>query len=411
MKNWPLIFVIVIASLSLVASISSITLSVTTLSLLVSNRDAQVIRVQPSVTEVQPAEIVVEPPKAEVDPAKPKIPPVKAQVKPAKPKVQPTKAPVQPAKPKPQPTEAEKVKRTTIAVIPKGTTHEFWKSVHAGAIKAARELDVDIIWKGPLKEDDRDAQISVVEDFISRGVDGICLAPLDDTALRGPVKIAKRSGIPVVVFDSALKGEDYVSFVATDNYAGGFGAGEYMLEALSGYGKIAILRYQEGSASTMNREKGFIDSIARSKDIEIVSANQYGGPTTESAYKASENLLAPFKTKDGGIALDGIFCPNESTTFGMLRALQDAGLTDKLSFVGFDTSPRLAEAVKNGQIRGLVLQNPIQMGYLSVKTMVDHLRGKEVQQRIDTGSNMVVQEHLDYKTLKLLEPDLSEWLD
>src|SRR5581483_5095185 len=133
---------------------------------------------------------------------------------------------------------ANEAKKITIAVIPKGTTHEFWKSVHAGAVKASRELGVDIIWKGPLKEDDRDGQISVVEDFISRGVSGIVLAPLDDTALRAPVKSAVKAGIPVVIFDSALKSDDFVSFVATDSYKGGHLAGERMVKLLKKKGKV-----------------------------------------------------------------------------------------------------------------------------------------------------------------------------
>ena len=106
-----------------------------------------------------------------------------------------------------KPESAPQAKRLTIAVIPKGTTHEFWKSVHAGAVKAARELDADIIWKGPLKEDDREDQIKVVEDFITRGVSGIVLAPLDDTALRTPVANAVQAGIPVVIIDSDLQSD------------------------------------------------------------------------------------------------------------------------------------------------------------------------------------------------------------
>src|SRR5262245_18673215 len=106
--------------------------------------------------------------------------------------------------------------RITIAVIPKGTGHIFWQSIHAGAQRAAQELQVDIIWRGPVREDDRDSQISEVEGFVSRGVSGIVLAPLDETALMGPVAEAKRSNIPVVVIDSGLKGNDYVSFIATD---------------------------------------------------------------------------------------------------------------------------------------------------------------------------------------------------
>ena len=154
-------------------------------------------------------------------------------------------------------------RRLTIAVIPKGTTHEFWKSIHAGAQKAADELGVEIIWKGPQKEDDRAQQITVVEDFINRGVAGIVLAPLDDRALRRPVLDAAREKIPVVIIDSGLQGEDYISFVATDNYQGGVLAARRLGELLKGKGKIFCIRYQEGSASTMERERGFLDTIQK----------------------------------------------------------------------------------------------------------------------------------------------------
>lgn len=302
-------------------------------------------------------------------------------------------------------------KKPLIAVIPKGTTHEFWKSIHAGAIKAAREFDVEIIWKGPLKEDDREAQIAVVEDMINRGVTGIVLAPLDDTALQMPVANAVRAGIPVVIIDSDLKGEDYVSFVATDNYLGGKLAGKHLAELLGGTGKVIMLRYQEGSASTMRREQGFLDAIAEHKGIQVVSANQYGGATTESAYKASENLLAPLKSPQGGLTIDGIFCPNESSTFGMLRALQDGGFAGKVKFVGFDSSIKLVEALKNDQIHGLILQNPMKMGYLGVKTMIEHLEGKQVPKRVDTGVTLVTKKNMDEPGIKeLLQPDLSQWL-
>jgi ribose transport system substrate-binding protein len=206
--------------------------------------------------------------------------------------------------------------RMAVAVIPKGTTHEFWKSIHAGAEKAAQELAIDVIWKGPLKEDDREAQIAIVEDFITRGVSGIVLAPLDDSALRMPVAGATRAGIPVIIIDSGLNSQDHVSFVATDNHKGGRLAGEHMARRLGGTGRVAMLRYQEGSASTMQREQGFLDAVADHPDIRVVSAAQYGGATTESAYRASENLLLPLRTPDGGLGVDGIFCPNESTTFG-----------------------------------------------------------------------------------------------
>ena len=303
-----------------------------------------------------------------------------------------------------------------IAVIPKGTTHIFWKSIHAGAVKAERELselDVEVIWKGPLKEDDRESQIRVVEDFMIRGVSGIVLAPLDDVALRMPVKNATNSGIPVVIIDSGLKSSDYVSFVATDNYIGGRKGGEHLGKILGGKGKVVMLRYLEGSASTMNREQGFLDAIKEKyPDIEMVSSNQYGGATTESGYQASENLLAPLRTPDGGLSIDGIFCPNESTAFAMLRALEDSGLAGKVKYVGFDSSPRLVQGLRKGHIHGLVLQDPINMGYLGVKTMVAHLRGEKVDKRIDTGSTVATAENMDDPVIKnLLEPDFRKWLN
>ncbi len=293
----------------------------------------------------------------------------------------------------------------TLAVIPKGTTHEFWKAVHAGAKQAATELGVDIIWKGPLKEDDRESQIKVVEDFITRGVSGIVLAPLDDTALRAPVSDAVNNGINVVIFDSALKSEDYTAYVATDNYAAGRKAGEHMAKLLGGEGKVIVLRYQEGSASTMSREQGFLDAIAEHEGVTIVSANQYGGATTESAYKAGENLLAAHRDGQGRLVVDGIFCPNESTTFGMLRALQDGGLAGKVKYVGFDSSEKLIESLEKGEINALVLQDPYQMGYLSVKTMTAHLRGQTVEKVIDTGSNVITAANMNEPAMqKLLRP-------
>lgn len=312
----------------------------------------------------------------------------------------------------PAPEQPAGGKQLTIAVIPKGTTHEFWKSIHAGAVKASKELGVEIIWKGPLKEDNRDEQIKIVEDMTNRGVSGIVLAPLDDTALRLPVQEATRKGIPVVIIDSGLQSEDYVSFVATDNRHGGQLAGEHLAKLLGGKGKVVMLRYQEGSASTNEREAGFLDAMKKAPGIEVVSSNQYGGATTETAYKASENLLAPLKKPDGSLAVDGIFCPNESTTFGMLRALQDARLAGKVKFVGFDSSEKLVAALEAGELHGLVLQDPMNMGYLGVKTMVQHLRGEKVEKRISTGETLATKENMNEPRIKeLLKPDYAKWLN
>jgi ribose transport system substrate-binding protein len=301
--------------------------------------------------------------------------------------------------------------KTTIAVIPKGTSHVFWQSIHAGAAKAASELSVDIIWRGPLREDDRDSQVSEVEGFVSRGVSGIVLAPLDETALTVPVANAVQRGIPVVIIDSGLKGEGYVSFVATDNRKGGRLAGEQLAKLLGGKGKIVLLRYTEGSDSTHNREEGFLEAMKASPGIQVVSSNQYGGADVESAYKKSEALLGNYKQPDGKLAVDGIFCPNESTSFAMLRVLQDNGWAGRVRFVGFDSSDNLAKGLRDGHVDALILQDPVRMGYLGVKTMVEHLQGKPVEKRIDTGVHVVTRDNMDVPEMKeLLQPDLSKWL-
>ncbi|HEY1686087.1 MAG TPA: substrate-binding domain-containing protein [Tepidisphaeraceae bacterium] len=307
---------------------------------------------------------------------------------------------------------ADDNKKYTIAVIPKGTTHEYWKSMHAGAIKAAQELGCQIIWKGPLKEDDREDQIKVVEDFITRGVSGIVLAPLDDTALREPVAEAKNNGIPTVIIDSGLKSEDYVSFVATDNRKGGHMAGVELARLLGGHGKVAMLRYAQGSASTTDREDGFLDAMKENPGLDIVSDNQYGGATTETAYAASEDLLARFKNADGTLAIDGIFACNESTAFGMLRALQDGGYAGKVKFVGFDSSQKLLDAIQAGQMNASVVQNPFKMGYLAVKTMVADLNGQKVEKRIDTGAYLVTKDNMETPDIKeVIHPPLDQYLN
>jgi ribose transport system substrate-binding protein len=294
-------------------------------------------------------------------------------------------------------------KRTVIAVIPKGMTHEFWKSIHAGAARAAQELGVEIIWKGPQKEDDRAQQITVVEDVISRGVKGIVLAPLDDRALTSPVRDAARENIPVIIIDSGLQGQDYISFVATDNYKGGVLAARRLGELLKGKGDIFLIRYQEGSASTMERERGFLETVQKEfPGLTLLVKDQYAGATTETALQLAENLLGRFPK------VQGIFCPNESSTFGTLRALQEYGLAGKIFFVGFDSSPKLIQALSDGQINGLIHQNPVKMGYLGVSLMVKHLRGETIPKVVDTGVYLVTRDNMQEPEIHaLIAPDFS----
>ncbi|MDE0891086.1 MAG: substrate-binding domain-containing protein [Planctomycetota bacterium] len=299
-------------------------------------------------------------------------------------------------------TRGEESGRLQIAVIPKGTSHEYWKSVHAGAEVAALELDVEILWKGPLIESDRNAQIQVVEDFVTRGVDGIVLMPLDRVALVRPAREAQQAGVPVIIADSDLDWDGRLSFVATDNERGGEMGGEQLAELLGGEGKVILMRYLENSASTTRREEGFLKAMAANPGIEIVSSNQYAGPTIEGAQQTAENLLNAFAE------VDGIFCPCEPAAYGMMRAIQDAGRKDAIRFVGFDGSEKLVAGLAEGQVDALVLQSPVAIGDLSVRAMVAHLRGEAVEGRIDTGVVIATQENMSSPLIQaLLSPDLS----
>ncbi len=303
-------------------------------------------------------------------------------------------------------------KEYTIAVIPKGTTHEFWKSIHAGAAKAEQELNskgikTKIFWKGPLREDDRDQQIQVVENFTSRKMSGIVLAPLDSRALVQPVKSAVQAGVPVLVIDSDLNSDKHLSFIATDNYKGGFMAGEQMVKLLGGKGNVILLRYQVGSASTEARENGFLDAIKKHPAIKLISSDQYAGATRETGYQASQNVLNRF-----GNQVDGIFCPCEPPTVAMAKALRDIGKAGgKVKMIGFDSGSASVLDLKNGDLQALVVQDPVKMGYLGVMTMAEHLQGKKVEKRIDTGVVLVTRENMEQPEMKeLINPPLKKYL-
>ena len=295
------------------------------------------------------------------------------------------------------------VKKLRIAVIPKGTTHVFWKSVHAGAAKAAQELgDVEILWKGPLQENDRDGQINVVQDFVTNKVDGICLAPLDKQALVGPVHEAVEAGIPVVIFDSALQNESkIVTYVATDNRKGGELAARQMAAALGGKGNVIVLRYNAGSESTEQREDGFLAALAKEfPEIKVLSSDQYAGTTQEDSLTKATEVLNKYKDD-----VHGIFAVCEPNAVGVLGALKETELLGKVKFIAFDPSEALIRAMESGGCHGIVLQDPVTMGYESVKAMVGKIRGGTMKKRIGTGEFVATPDNMKSAEMsKLLSP-------
>src|SRR5271154_2641775 len=295
-----------------------------------------------------------------------------------------------------------------IAAIPQGSTHRYWKMIHGGALKAARELQVsgtpvELVWKGPIREGDQEEHKQIVENFVRKRVHGMLLVPFDSIHLVSTVEAAAHDGIPTVILDSELDTRQIVSFVATDNEKAGALAADRMGELLHGKGRVFLQRYQKGSASTEAREAGFAERVRKSyPNMEVVSSSEYAGATRDTAKRAAEVFLAKYKD-----VFPGVFTPNESSTTGMLMALQGIQLANKMAFVGFDYSDTLSAALRGKQIQGLVAQNPFRMGELGLRTLVDHLQGKSVSKRLDTAATMVTPQNLDSPAIQqLLNPPM-----
>lgn len=280
-----------------------------------------------------------------------------------------------------------------IAVIPKSESSLFWKSVKVGTKLGAAALSgVEILWKAPASEDNTNRQISMVEQSIAESVSGIILSPIHQDELVGPVSKAMNRKIPVLIFDSAIKGvagKDFICFVGINNRKAGSLAGRHLAGLLNGKGKVVLMRHVKGQANTTEREEGFLDAISEHPHIQVTVKDVYSGGTVDEARRTSMGILGKLQEADG------VFCPNEITTTGMLLALQDAQLAGKIKLVGFDTPSIVVEALKKGEVSALVAQDPARIGYQSVKTMVDHIRGKKISTNVDIDAKIVTRENLD----------------
>jgi len=294
--------------------------------------------------------------------------------------------------------------KRTIAVIPKGNSDLFWQSVHAGAVKAGRENGVDVLWNGPASEADFTVQIQIVDAMINRRVDAIALAPTDRQALVTVVERAANRNVPVIIFDSAIDTQRFVSQVATDNYKAGQMAGKRMGKILDGKGKVVIVAVKPGAASTEAREKGFEDTIHQEfPGIQILD-KRYGMALVAQAMTVTENMLTSHTD------LDGIFASNESSTIGAAQAMR--GRPGKIKLVGFDWSPTLLDDLNSGLLDSLVIQDPFKMGYQAVMAAVKHWQGETVTKIVDLAPRLIDRQNLNAPDVQAqLHPDLKKYLE
>lgn len=261
-----------------------------------------------------------------------------------------------------------------VVFIPKSRDQDFWTFMRQGVDRAVQEAGgVSLTWRGPAHNDDIDSQIQILRIYTRPGVDAIILAATDRARLAEPVRQAVEQGIRVVAVDSALDGNAHANFVTTDNAAAGRLAAERMAGLLNRQGSVAVLRTVPGSGSTDDRANGFIDYLKKHAPQMTVVADEYGGGTRGKATRSAELLLR----KHPGV--DGIFAVNESSADGMLRALRQAGLAGRKTFLGFDTTDFLLDGLRKQEIHGLVVQDPRQMGYLAMRAAVAAARGAAVK--------------------------------
>lgn len=287
-------------------------------------------------------------------------------------------------------------KKVVIAAIPKSTGGDFWETVENGAQAAATELDIELKWEGTVTETEIAEQTKIIENMINLGVDAIALAPLNNQAQRKPVQAAVDNGIPVVIFDSGVDGNAHSSFVATDNRLGGALGAKFMVDQLGAQGKVVVLRYVQGTASTTKRADGFIE-VAKSNGLEIAADPFSESGTLEGSKSVAANTLERF-IQNGKLELDGIFAANLTATLGIASALDDlktSGIEVDLTFVGFDSSTKLIRELQADNIDALVVQNPERMGYLAVKTAYAASKGETLDPQIDTGVEVVTKERLE----------------
>jgi ribose transport system substrate-binding protein len=292
-------------------------------------------------------------------------------------------------------------RENVIGVIPKATSHLFFVSVHAGVEQAARDLHINVLWNGPENETDYTRQIEIVDAMVARQVDALAISATEEHALVAPLERAIRAGIPVTVFDSAVAIDDYVSFVATDNYGAGKTAARTLAGLIGGKGDVGMVMQKPGGTSTVLRERAFEDTIKEFPGVRIV-ARQFGMADAARSRAAAENILTAHPD------LAGLFASSEAASIGAVQATRSSGLSGKLKLVTFDFSQTHVAALKDGTIDVMLVQDPFRIGYEAVKSLASKLNGQAPPRRLDLPVRSIVKSDLTKPDVQaLLFPD---WL-
>jgi ribose transport system substrate-binding protein len=300
-------------------------------------------------------------------------------------------------------TACNRSRQNIIGVVAKATSHLFFQSIHAGVDKAARDFSATVLWNGPSEETDHTRQIQIVDAMVTRHVDAMAISATDEHALAAPVQRAINAGIPVTIFDSGVDVQDYVSFIATDNYAAGCTAARKLSALIGGKGIIGMLMHKPGGTSTVLREQGFEATLAKEFPQVSIAARQYGMSDPARSRAAGENMLTAHPD------LSGMFASSEASSLGAIQAIESRGLAGRVRLITFDSSDAHVKALKDGTIDLMLVQDPFRIGYEAVKSLAEKLAGKTPVKRLDLPAREITNADLAKPEIQsLLFP---EWLN
>ena len=293
--------------------------------------------------------------------------------------------------------------KQVIGVIPKATSHMFFVSVHAGVDQAARDLKVDVLWNGPQNETDFARQIEIVDSMIAQQVSAIAISATDERALVAPLERAIKAGIPVAIFDSGVNIDDYVSFVATGNFEAGCTAARTLAGFLEGTQEVAMVMQKPGGTSTVLREQGFEQTIGKEFSRLTIVARQYCMADAARSRAVAEDILAAHPK------LGGIFASSEAASLGSIQALRGRGLAGKIKLITFDFSKTHVEALRDGTVSAMMVQDPFRLGYEAVRALYQKLNGQTPAKRQDLPVKVVLKADLSKPEIRaLVEP---KWVE
>lgn len=275
-----------------------------------------------------------------------------------------------------------------IAIISKGFQHQFWQAVKQGAEQAAEEFDVEITFEGPESESQVDKQMEMLRAALDKQPDALGFAALDSQAAIPLLEEADGKNIPIVAFDSGVESDLPITTASTNSRSAAALAADKMAELIGGEGEVAVVAHDQVSQTGIDRRDGFVDQIKEKyPNITIVDI-QYGGGDHLKSTDAAKAIMQAHPN------LKGIFGTNEGSAIGVVNAVSEMNKSD-LVIIGFDSGKQQIDAIKNGLMNGAITQNPVGIGYETVKAAFDAINGKEVPKEIDTGFYYYDQSNID----------------